>query len=55
MAKARAKCSYEVICELHGCVSKDHNRKVLKVSRPENKKQKTDGCPLCRREHGSKG
>lgn len=44
------KARYVVQCQKHGIESKNYVGRMVFVGRPETKKQRHAGCPLCKAE-----
>ena len=45
--RGRAKIRYGVQCNRHGLESKLWDGRMVLVSKPQNKRQRTNGCPMC--------
>lgn len=48
--RGKAKIRYGVQCNTHGTENKLWTGRMVIVSKPQNKRQKMSGCPVCNAE-----
>lgn len=48
--RGKAKVRYGVHCNTHGAENKLWDGRMILVPRPQNKRQRLGGCPLCNAE-----